>query len=102
MWQRPSKRWRGVGRSAHQICRFARTRAAEIALAENDGVGAIRELDSSRATAADLAQNYWYIADELIPTGHPLEARAPSSNAKRYLTDTTRCAPAAKNCSQDP
>jgi outer membrane PBP1 activator LpoA protein len=64
--------------------------AAEIALAENDGVGAIRELDSIAVpTAADLAQNYWYLRGKSsFLTGHPVEGTRAFVERERYLTDT--------------
>ncbi|HEY3655880.1 MAG TPA: penicillin-binding protein activator [Steroidobacteraceae bacterium] len=64
--------------------------AAEIALAENDGVGAIRELDSIPVpAAADLAQNYWYIRGmSSFLTGHPVEGTRAFIERERYLTDT--------------
>jgi hypothetical protein len=65
--------------------------AAEIALAENDGAGAIRELDTIGVpTSADLAQNYWYVRGKgLFLTGHPVEGTAAFVERERYLTDTT-------------
>jgi outer membrane PBP1 activator LpoA protein len=64
--------------------------AAEIALAENDGVRAIHELDSIGVpTSADLAQNYWYIRGRSsFLTGHPVEGIRAFVERERYLTDT--------------
>jgi outer membrane PBP1 activator LpoA protein len=64
--------------------------AAEIALAENDGARAIHELDSIGVpTAADLAQNYWYIRGRSsFLTGHPVEGTRAFVERERYLTDT--------------
>src|ERR1700675_2954468 len=64
--------------------------AAEIALAENDGAGAGRELDAIAVpTSADLAQNYWYIRGmSSFLTGHPLEGIRAFVERERYLTDT--------------
>ena len=57
--------------------------AAEIAVAESDGAGALRELDAIGVPAApDLAQNYWYLRGEAsFLAGRPWKARAPSSSA---------------------
>jgi outer membrane PBP1 activator LpoA protein len=65
--------------------------AAEIALAESDGAGAIRELDTIGVpTSADLAQNYWYVRGKgLFLTGHPVEGTRAFVERERYLTDTT-------------
>jgi hypothetical protein len=57
--------------------------AAEIALAESDGAGAIHELDAIPVPdAADLAQNYWYIRGE-APSSPAIRWKGPrpSSNA---------------------
>jgi len=64
--------------------------AAEIALAENDGARAIRELDSIGVPAtADLAQNYWYIRGRSsFLTGHPVEGTRAFVERERYLADT--------------
>jgi outer membrane PBP1 activator LpoA protein len=64
--------------------------AAEIALAENDGARAIRELDAIGVpTAADLAQNYWYIRGRgSFLTGHPVDGIRAFVERERYLTDT--------------
>ena len=64
--------------------------AAEIALAENDGARAIRELDSIGVpTAADLAQNYWYIRGRgYFLSGRPVEGTRAFVERERYLSDT--------------
>jgi outer membrane PBP1 activator LpoA protein len=64
--------------------------AAEIALAENDGARAIHELDAIGVpTAADLAQNYWYIRGRgSFLTGHPVDGIRAFVERERYLTDT--------------
>jgi uncharacterized protein len=64
--------------------------AAEIALAENDGARAIHELDSIGVpTAADLAQNYWYIRGKgSFLTGHAVEGTRAFVERERYLTDS--------------
>ncbi len=66
--------------------------AAEIALAENDGVQAIRELDSIAVpTSADLAQNYWWIRGKsAFLTGHPVEGTRAFVERERWLTDPAR------------
>ena len=63
--------------------------AAEIAMAENDGARAIRELDSIAVPAtADLAQNYWYLRGEaLFLTGHPVDGTRAFVEREHYLTD---------------
>jgi len=63
--------------------------AAEIALAENDGARAIRELDAvSVPTQAELAQNYWRLRGEAaFLTGHPVEGTRALVERERYLTD---------------
>jgi outer membrane PBP1 activator LpoA protein len=64
--------------------------AAEIAYAENDGTRAIHELDQiSVPTAADQAQNYWWIRGRSsFMTGHPIEGTRALVERERYLTDT--------------
>jgi outer membrane PBP1 activator LpoA protein len=64
--------------------------AAEIALAENDGARAIRELDTiAIPTQAELAQNYWRLRGEgAFLTGHPVEGTRAFVERERYLTDT--------------
>ncbi len=63
--------------------------AAEIALAENDGVRAIHELDSAPVPAEpDLAQNYWYLRGEAsFLTGHPVEGTTALIERENFLTD---------------
>ncbi len=63
---------------------------AEVALAANDGADALRELDSIAVpTAADLAQNYWYIRGEsAFLVGHPADGVRAFVERERYLTDT--------------
>jgi outer membrane PBP1 activator LpoA protein len=63
--------------------------AAEIALAENDGARALRELDSIPVPAEpDLAQNYWYLRGEAaFLTGHPVDGTRAFVQRERYLTD---------------
>ncbi len=64
--------------------------AAEIALAENDGNTALKELDSIGVpTAPDLAQNYWYLRGEsAFLVGRPAEAATAFIERERYLPDT--------------
>jgi hypothetical protein len=64
--------------------------AAEIALAANDGTAALKELDSIPVpTAAELAQNYWYIRGEsAFLTANPVEGARAFIERERYLTDT--------------
>ena len=61
--------------------------AAEIALAENDGARALRELDSIPVPAqTDLAQNYWYIRGESeFLQGRPLQGTQAFVERERYL-----------------
>jgi uncharacterized protein len=63
--------------------------AAEIALAENDGVRAIQELDQIAVpTAAEQAQNYWLIRGRsAFLTGHPIEGTRALLERERYLMD---------------
>jgi outer membrane PBP1 activator LpoA protein len=63
--------------------------AAEIALAENDGARAIRELDTIAVpTQAELAQNYWRLRGEgAFLTNHPVEGTRAFVERERYLTD---------------
>jgi outer membrane PBP1 activator LpoA protein len=63
--------------------------AAEIDVAERDGVGAIRELDSIPVpTAADLAQNYWWLRGRAaFLSGHPVEGTRAFVERERYLPD---------------
>lgn len=63
--------------------------AAEIALAERDGVTAIRELDTIAVpTSAELAQSYWWLRGKAaFLTGHPAEGTRAFVERERYLTD---------------
>jgi hypothetical protein len=63
--------------------------AAEIAVAEKDGAGAIHELDSIGVpTTADLAQNYWYLRGEgAFLSGHPVEGTRAFIERERFLSD---------------
>ena len=63
--------------------------AAEIDVAERDGAGAIRELDSIPVpTAADLAQNYWWLRGKAaFLSGHPVEGTRAFVERERYLPD---------------
>ncbi len=62
---------------------------AEIALAENDGARAIRELDSIPVpTQPELAQNYWWLRGRgAFLTGHPVEGTRAFLERERFLTD---------------
>ncbi len=72
--------------------------AAEIALAENDGARAIRELDSIPVpTQPELAQNYWWLRGKgAFLTGHPVEGTRAFLERERFLTD-----PAALRASRE-
>jgi len=72
--------------------------AAEIALAENDGARALRELDQiSVPSVADQAQNYWWIRGRAsFMTGHPVEGTRALVERERYLSD-----PAALRANRD-
>jgi outer membrane PBP1 activator LpoA protein len=63
--------------------------AAEIAYAENDGAGAIRELDQIAVpTSADQAQNYWWIRGRsAFLTGHPVEGTRALVERERWLNE---------------
>ena len=63
--------------------------AAEIAVAENDGAGAIHELDSIGVpTSSDLAQNYWFLRGQAqFLTGHPVEGTQAFIERERFLPD---------------
>ena len=63
--------------------------AAEIALAERDGAGAIRELDPIPVpTSPQLAQSYWWLRGKAaFLTGHPLEGTRAFVERERYLRD---------------
>ncbi len=65
--------------------------AAEIAYAENDAAGAIRELDQiALPTSADQAQNYWWIRGRsAFLTGHPVEGTRALVERERWLNDPT-------------
>ena len=64
--------------------------AAEIALADRDGPGALHELDAIPVPAtAALAQNYWTIRGEgAFLAGRPVEGAQAFIERERYLTDT--------------
>jgi len=64
--------------------------AAEIAYAENDGSRALHELDQIAVpTAADQAQNYWWIRGRSsFMTGHPVEGARALVERERYLADS--------------
>lgn len=64
--------------------------AAEIAYAENDGAGAIRELDQIPVpTAADQAQNYWWIRGRsAFLTGHPIEGTRALVEREHWLSNS--------------
>ena len=63
--------------------------AAEIALAERDGVTAIHELDSIPVpTSAELGQSYWWLRGKAaFVTGHPVEGTRAFVERERYITD---------------
>jgi uncharacterized protein len=63
--------------------------AAEIAVAERDGNGAIRELDSIPVPSSpDLAQNYWWLRGKAaFLSGHPVEGTRGFVERERYLPD---------------
>src|SRR3984957_13433912 len=63
--------------------------AAEIAMAEDEGGGAIHELDSIGVpTPSDLAQNYWFLRGEAqFLTGHPVEGTQAFIERERFLPD---------------
>jgi uncharacterized protein len=63
--------------------------AAEIAYAENDGAGAIRELDQIAVPAqADQASNYWWIRGRsAFLTAHPVEGVRALVERERWLSD---------------
>jgi uncharacterized protein len=72
--------------------------AAEIAYAQNDGAGAIRELDSIPVpTAPDQAQNYYWIRGRgAFLTGHPVEGTRALVEREHFLSD-----PAALKANRD-
>ena len=63
--------------------------AAEIALAEHDGTGAIRELDTIQVpTSPQLAQSYWWLRGKAaFLTGHPVEGTRAFVERERYIAD---------------
>ena len=63
--------------------------AAEIALAERDGTGAIRELDTIPVpTSPQLAQSYWWLRGKAaFLTGHPVEGTRAFVERERYIAD---------------
>jgi uncharacterized protein len=76
--------------SADARTRLATSRAlvaAEIAYAENDGAGAIHELDQIVVpTSADQAQNYWLIRGRsAFLTGHPVEGTRALVERERWI-----------------
>jgi outer membrane PBP1 activator LpoA protein len=89
-----------------QVSSEARTRmptqralvAAEIAYAEDDPAGAIRELDQIPVpTAPNQAQNYYWIRGRsAFLTGHPVEGTRALVERERYLAD-----PAAIRANRD-
>jgi outer membrane PBP1 activator LpoA protein len=64
--------------------------AAELALAENDGARAVRELDQIPVPqTASEAQQYWAIrGNAAFLTGHPVEGTRAYLERERWLTDT--------------
>ena len=66
--------------------------AAEVALAQRDGTGALHELDAIEVpTQADLAQNYWLIrGNAQFATGHPVEGTRAFIERERYLADAAK------------
>ena len=63
--------------------------AAEIALAERDGAGAIRELDTIPVpTSPQLAQSYWWLRGKAaFLSGHPVEGTRAFVERERYIAD---------------
>ena len=63
--------------------------AAEIAYAQNDGAGALHELDQIAVpTLGDQAQNYWWIRGRsAFLTGHPIEGTRALVERERWLHD---------------
>ncbi|HEY1313012.1 MAG TPA: penicillin-binding protein activator, partial [Steroidobacteraceae bacterium] len=98
-----AEQWLGAGnveaakKSFAAVSPDARTRlpteralvAAEIAYAENDGAGAIHELDQIPVpTAADQAQNYFWIRGRsAFLTGHPVEGTRALVEREHFLSD---------------
>lgn len=64
--------------------------AAEIAVGENDGPRALRELDGiAPPQSPDLAQNYWYLRGvAAFQAGRPVDGTTAFVERERYLTDT--------------
>ena len=64
--------------------------AADLAIADNDGVRAIRELDQIAVpTQPAEAQRYWWIRGKgAFLAGHPVEAVRAYLERERWLTDT--------------
>ena len=78
--------------------RLARAGRRRDRVAENDGAGAIRELDQSRCRPqADHAQNYWWFrgTQRLLAPDIRWRARAPSSSANATCRTPPPCARAA-------
>src|ERR1700691_4912563 len=63
--------------------------AAEIDLAERDGVNAIHELDTIAVpTSPQLAQSYWWLRGKAaFLTGHPAEGTRAFVERERYIAD---------------
>ena len=63
--------------------------AAEIALAERNGVDAIHELDTIAVpTSPQLAQSYWWLRGKAaFLTGHPVEGTRAFVERERYIAD---------------
>ena len=61
--------------------------AAEIAMADRDGVAAIRELDTIAVpTQPELAQSYWWLRGKAaFLTGHPVEGTRSFVERERYI-----------------
>jgi outer membrane PBP1 activator LpoA protein len=80
----------GLSPEAHTHLPTARALvAAELAYAQNDGVGAIRELDTIAVPSVpDQAQNYWWLRGRsAFLTGHPLEGTRALVERERFLAD---------------
>jgi outer membrane PBP1 activator LpoA protein len=63
--------------------------AAEIALAERDGITAIHELDTIAVpTSPQLAQSYWWLRGKAaFLSGHPVEGTRAFVERERYIAD---------------
>jgi outer membrane PBP1 activator LpoA protein len=63
--------------------------AAEVALAERNGTGAIHELDTIAVpTSPQLAQSYWWLRGKAaFLTGHPTEGTRAFVERERYIAD---------------